>query len=164
MLIVLAANSQTLVWQEEFNTGTSLSNDLWTYDFGDGCERGNCGWGNAELEYYTSRPENVRIENGNLVIEARSENFGSRAFTSGRVKTEGRVHFKYGTLEARIKIPNLANGLWPAFWTLGTIGGGWPSIGEIDVMEMGNQSARLAGIINKQVTFANHWKIGRAHV
>ena len=58
---------------------------------------------------------------------------------------------------SRIKIPNLANGLWPAFWTLGTIGGGWPSIGEIDVMEMGNQSARLAGIINKQVTCANHW-------
>ena len=53
------------------------------------------GWGNAELEYYTSRPENVRIENGSLVIEARKENFVNSAFTSGRVKTEGRIHFTY---------------------------------------------------------------------
>ena len=57
-------------------------------------------------------------------IEARKENFDGSTYTSGRIKTEGRVHFRYGTVEARIKQPNMANGLWPAFRTLGTIGGG----------------------------------------
>jgi beta-glucanase (GH16 family) len=151
-----SAKSQTLVWQDNFDSAT-INPNRWTYDFGDGCERNLCGWGNAELMYYTSRNENVRTENGNLVIEARRENYGTRSFTSARIKTEGRVHFKYGTVEARIKIPNLANGFWPAFWTLGTIGPSWPSIGELDIMEMGSQSARFANLINKQVSGATHW-------
>jgi beta-glucanase (GH16 family) len=155
-LHVNTAKSQTLVWQDNFDSA-AINPNRWTYDVGDGCQIGNCGWGNAELEYYTSRNENVRTENGNLVIEARRENFGTRSFTSARIKTEGRVHFKYGTVEARIKIPNLANGFWPAFWTLGTIGPSWPSIGEIDIMEMGSQSARFANLINKQVSGATHW-------
>lgn len=149
------AAAQTLVWQDEFN-GPAIDRNRWTYDVGDGCQIGLCGWGNSELQYYTSRPENARIENGRLVIEARREAFGSRGFTSARLKTEGRLHFKYGTLEARIKVPDLRNGLWPAYWMLGTVGN-WPARGEIDLMEMGSAAAIGAGLTNRRVGAAVHW-------
>lgn len=155
ILLPSTLDAQTLVWEDHFNSGT-INEDVWTFDFGDGCERGICGWGNSELQYYTSRPENARIENGNLVIEARREAFQGKEFTSARLKTEGRLHFKYGTLEARIKVPNLQNGLWPAFWMLGTIGS-WPANGEIDIMEMGSAAAIQAGLTNKKVGAAVHW-------
>jgi beta-glucanase (GH16 family) len=148
-------SAQTLVWEENFD-GTTINPDTWTFDFGDGCERGVCGWGNQELQYYTSRPENARIESGNLRIEARRENFQGKPFTSARLKTFGRVHFKYGTLEARIKVPNLQNGLWPAFWMLGTTGN-WPASGEIDVMEMG-AAASYPSNVNKWMSGAVHWE------
>lgn len=147
--------AQTLVWEDNFD-GSSIDGNKWTYDFGDGCERGLCGWGNSELQYYTSRTENARIENGNLVMEARRENFQTREFTSARLKTEGRMHFKYGTLEARIRVPNLQNGLWPAFWLLGTTGN-WPANGEIDILEMGSAAAIAGGVTNRWTGAAVHW-------
>jgi beta-glucanase (GH16 family) len=148
-------NAQTLVWEDNFD-GPSIDGNKWTYDFGDGCERGLCGWGNSELQYYTSRTDNARVENGNLVIEAKRETFLTREFTSARLKTEGRMHFKYGTLEARIKVPSLANGLWPAYWMLGTTGN-WPANGEIDMMEMGSAAAIAAGVANRRAGAAVHW-------
>ncbi|WP_071843766.1 Ig-like domain-containing protein [Hymenobacter sp. DG25A] len=146
--------AQTLVWEDNFD-GTAINPDSWTYDFGDGCERGICGWGNQELQYYTSRPENARLENGSLVIEARKEKFQTREFTSARLKTFGRVQFKYGTLEARIKVPNLKNGLWPAFWLLGTTGN-WPASGETDILEMGSKASYPSNV-NNWVSAALHW-------
>ncbi len=139
-----------LIWSDEFDTGSSLNPSVWSYDLGAG------GWGNQELQRYTNAPENVRVENGNLVITVR-ENQG--AYTSARVRTEDKLTFKYASIEARIKVPDLANGLWPAFWTLGNNFSevGWPYCGELDIMEMGSGSAISAGVINRRVGSAAHW-------
>ncbi|OJF17292.1 MAG: 1,3--beta-D-glucan 3-glucanohydrolase [Bacillaceae bacterium G1] len=138
----------TLVWSDEFN-GTSINTNNWTFEIGTGSN----GWGNNELQYYTSRPENARIENGNLVIEARRESYGGMNYTSARLKTQGKKSFKYGRIEARIKLPK-GQGLWPAFWTLGAdIGSvGWPRSGEIDIMEHINNENNTHGVI--------HWDAG----
>jgi hypothetical protein len=124
-----------LLWSDEF-TGSTINSSNWTYDIG------NSGWGNNELENYTNRSENARIENGMLIIEARRENLGGSAYTSARLKTEGRRNFGVNTwVEARIQVPQ-GQGIWPAFWMLGssisTVG--WPSCGEIDIMEMRGQN------------------------
>jgi glycosyl hydrolase family 16 len=124
-----------LIWSDEFN-GSTINTSNWTYDLG------ASGWGNNELENYTNRPENARIENGALVIEARRENLGGAAYTSARLKTQDRRNFGVNTwVEARIQVPQ-GQGIWPAFWMLGstinTIG--WPSCGEIDIMEIRGQN------------------------
>jgi beta-glucanase (GH16 family) len=130
-------SNYTLVWQDEFNgpNGSSPDPHKWTYDLG-----GN-GWGNRELESYTDRSENARVENGNLVITARKENFEgadhlAKEYTSARLKTQGLFAQAYGRFEARIKIP-AGQGIWPAFWLLGQniSSAGWPRCGEIDIME-----------------------------
>lgn len=124
-----------LIWSDEFS-GTSINSANWGFDLGNG------GFGNNELENYTNRPENARIENGMLVIEARRENLGGSAYTSARMKTQGKQSFGINTwVEARINAPE-GQGIWPAFWMLGnsisTVG--WPSCGEIDIMEMQGQN------------------------
>ena len=144
-----------VIWSDEFDAGTSLDPAVWSYDLG--AE----GWGNKELQEYTNNSENVRVENGNLVITVLNTAIGESAnsFTSARVRTEDKLTFKYGTIEARIKVPDLADGLWPAFWTLGNNFSrvGWPYCGELDVMEMGSSSAISAGVINQRVGSAAHW-------
>ena len=121
----------TLVWSDEFD-GTELNMDNWAFQLGTGSQYGLRGWGNYELQYYTNRTENVRVENGNLVIEVRRENFGGMRYTSGRITTRGLHDFTYGRIEARISLPG-GSGTWPAFWTMGH--GSWPQAGEIDIME-----------------------------
>lgn len=150
-----AATGQVL-WSDEFNAGTAPNSQVWTYDLGAG------GWGNSELQEYTNAPANVKVEGGNLVITAQQQLLkgGRRTFTSARIKTENKLTFQYGTIEARIKAPNLANGLWPAFWTLGNDFSvvGWPSSGELDIMEMGSAAAISAGVVNRRVSSAAHWE------
>ena len=90
--------SAGIVWSDEFN-GSAIDSGTWTYDVGGG------GWGNGQFEYDTARHENSYVTNGNLVIEARRESYMGNAFTSARMMTQGRFAFKYGTLEARIKLP-----------------------------------------------------------
>jgi beta-glucanase (GH16 family) len=156
-----ASGQQLLLWSDEFNSGTAPDGSVWSYDLGGG------GWGNSELQGYTSDAANVRVEGGNLVITAREQVLkgNRRSFTSARLKTENKLTFKYGTIEARIRVPNLANGLWPAFWTLGNNFGlvGWPASGELDVMEMGSAGAIAAGVVNRRVGSTAHWEHNNAH-
>jgi beta-glucanase (GH16 family) len=128
-----------LTWSDEFegSSGSKPDPARWVVESGGG------GWGNNELEYYTDRRQNIRQQDGNLVIEALKEKFVGpngvhRDYTSARLKTEGRFAQQYGRFEARIKVPN-GKGLWPAFWMLGDnfSSADWPACGEIDIMEKG---------------------------
>jgi beta-glucanase (GH16 family) len=124
-----------LVWSDEFNTPGKPDDSKWGYDMGDGCPN-VCGWGNNELQYYTNDPKNVRIENGNLVIEAIKEDKGGKHYTSTRMVSKGKGDWLYGRIEIRAKLPK-GKGTWPAIWMLSTEWkyGGWPESGEIDIME-----------------------------
>ena len=140
-----------LTWSDEFDgpDGSLPDESRWTYDLG-----GN-GFGNQELETYTKRAENVDIEQGVLVITARAEHFTGtdgigRDYTSGRIKSQGLFAQTYGRFEARIQIPK-GQGLWPAFWMLGSdiSGVGWPTCGEIDIMEnIGREPVTVHGTIH----------------
>jgi len=144
-LAVLTAAGQTtagwkLVWSDEFNAaaGTPPGPLNWNYDLGN-----NNGWGNGELESYTSSPNNVFQDGkGNLVIRAIRDAAGN--YTSARLQTGSPnantrttdLSWQYGRIEARMKLP-FGKGVWPAFWMLGENFGtaGWPSCGELDIME-----------------------------
>lgn len=141
----------TLVWSDEFSgaNGSAPDSTKWVHDIG-----GN-GWGNNELEYYTSRTQNAQLQNGNLVITAQRETYTgaegtTRDYTSARLKTQNLFSQAYGRFEARIKIP-AGQGMWPAFWMLGsditTIG--WPKCGEVDIMEnIGKQPSVIYGSLH----------------
>ncbi|MFZ4583097.1 MAG: Ig-like domain-containing protein, partial [Paludibacter sp.] len=101
-----------LVWSDEFD-GTSLDLTKWSYETGGG------GFGNQEKQYYTNRPENLRFENGSLVIEAKKEVYSGNNYTSARINTRDKVAYAYGKFEARISLP-AGKGTWPAFWMMGS--------------------------------------------
>ena len=152
LLGTTVANAQVgnLLWEENFD---NLDPEIWSVDEGNGCEIGLCGWGNQELEYYSSN--NVFIdavpgEGGNnaVVFEVREEpatdTFGNNySFTSGKIHSENGVSVQYGMIETRVRVPDLQDGLWPAFWMLGTTTAGWPRKGELDIMEMGHSDSGI---------------------
>jgi beta-glucanase (GH16 family) len=120
-----------------------------TYD-GNGCQINLCGYGNAELEYYS--PNNLSIVNvpfepgtRALAIKAQNQTVGSNVFTSGKIDSFGKVQVQYGMIEMRMATPQLGTGLWPAAWMLGVSPQTWPRNGEIDIMEMGHKASQLAG-------------------
>ncbi|HLP05171.1 MAG TPA: family 16 glycosylhydrolase [Paludibacter sp.] len=128
-----------LVWSDEFD-GASLDPAKWNYEIGGG------GWGNHQKEYCTNRPDNVRLENGNLVIEAKKEAYSGNDYTSGRINTRNKASFTYGKVEARISLP-VGIGTWPAFWMLGY--GSWPLCGEIDILEhIGSQPTMVSHAVH----------------
>lgn len=127
-------NTWVQVWADEFSgeEGAPPDAEYWVHD------TGGDGWGNDQLEFNTDSTDNVyQSGNGKLRITAREEAYGDNAYTSGRIKTQGKFQTGYGRVEARIKTP-AGQGLWPAFWMLGTDfeDVGWPSCGEIDILEV----------------------------
>jgi beta-glucanase (GH16 family) len=119
-----------LIWSDEFNYSGLPDSTKWNYDVG------GDGWGNNELEYYTSRrAQNAHVEGGNLVIELRKEKWENKDYTSARLITKGKEDWKFGKIEVRAKLPR-GLGTWPAIWMLGSKTPlKWPDDGEIDIME-----------------------------
>ena len=137
-----------LTWMDDFS-GNSLDAGSWTFETGDGCPN-LCGWGNNELQYYTNSPENLFFQDGKLVIQAKQETYSGRNYTSARIKTEGKKHFKFGRIDIRASLP-AGKGIWPAFWMLPqfNVSGGWPRSGEIDLMEyLGHETNKVYGTLH----------------
>ncbi|HEY7615682.1 MAG TPA: glycoside hydrolase family 16 protein [Terriglobales bacterium] len=140
-----------LVWSDEFNgpSGSGVDPAKWVL------EVGGHGWGNHELQYYTNRRANARVQGGKLVIKATRENYTgpdgkASKYTSARLKTLGKFSQRYGRFEARIKLP-YGQGIWPAFWMMGDNieKVDWPDCGEIDVMEnIGKEPSTVHGTIH----------------
>ena len=137
-----------LSWADEFDAA-ELSDQVYNYEVGDGCDIGICGWGNNELQSYTSETKNSAIIDGKLVITALEET--PNVYTSSRITTKGKQKFRYGRIDIRAKLP-FGQGVWPALWMLGSNidDKGWPSCGEIDIMEM-------VGHIPNEVLGTAHW-------
>ena len=146
-----------LIWSDEFD-GSRLDYSKWE------CEVNAFGGGNDELQLYTDRQENVRVENGSLIIEARKEPTSmlgtERNYSSGRVRTKHRGDWKYGRFDIRAKLPE-GQGIWPAIWMMPTEQkyGAWASSGEIDIMELkGQEPNRVLGTLH----FGGRWPKNRS--
>ncbi len=142
------AATYNLVWSDEFD-GDSLDTNNWNY------EVNGKGGGNQEHQYYTDRKENVEVSDGTLKIHALQENYKGKLYTSGRINTLEKQSFKYGKIEARMKLPRF-QGAWPAFWMMGSNykSTGWPRCGEIDIMEAINN--------NDEIHANLHWSNGNS--
>lgn len=122
----------TPFWSDEFSIDGPPDPKRWGFNLG------GHGWGNQELQFYTARPENARVQDGKLILEARKEDYQGCAYTSARLVTKDRCDFVYGKVVVRAKLPK-GRGTWPAIWMLASqheFGKDyWPDNGEIDIME-----------------------------
>lgn len=141
---------ETLVWADEFNVAGAPDPSKWGFETGN-----NNGWGNNELEYYTTRSDNAAVSNGTLKINLKKENYMGFGWTSARMLSKGKFTFKYGRFEARAKLP-AGGGTWPAIWAMGSNidTTPWPGCGEIDIMEhVGNQQNKIFSTLH----YPNHF-------
>ena len=144
-----------LVWSDEFDVDGSISTDKWNVET---VPPNNGSWWNGELQYYTNRPENIKVENGLLKITAIKEDYNNKKYTSARINTQDKYEFLYGRIEMKAKLPNW-EGMWPAFWMLGanfdTVG--WPFCGELDILEHGDyvksSTINYPGLISSAVHY-----------
>ncbi|WP_426451322.1 carbohydrate binding domain-containing protein [Paenibacillus sp. S-38] len=140
----IAAEAWKLKWSDEFDQ-PGVDPAKWNFIEGGG------GYGNQELQNYTNRPENARVEDGSLVIEARQESFGGSAYTSSKLTSQGKGEWTYGRYEIRAKLP-AGQGIWPAIWMMPAdeaLYGPWPSSGEIDIMELlGHRPNQIFGTLH----------------
>lgn len=151
-----------LVWSDEFDVDGAPNTNNWTYDIGTGSN----GWGNNESQYYTDRSQNVSVSNGTLKITALKENYQGSAYTSTRLKTQGKYQFTYGRVEVKAKVP-AGGGTWPAIWMLGSniTSVGWPACGEVDIMEhVGNDQGTIHGSIHTPSSSGNTVNTGTKYV
>lgn len=148
-------NSYDLLWSDEFDAD-ELDQKYWSIEVnGD-------GGGNRELQYY--REENVSFgkepssDRDCLILTARKEAYKGKTATSGRITSKQKFEFQYGRIDALIRVPKTANGLWPAFWLMGNIHEvGWPACGEIDILEMGHSNGIKNNTQDRYFNGACHW-------
>ena len=125
-----------LVWSDEFDQDGPVSQDKWNVET---IPPNNGSWWNGELQFYTDKEDNIRVEEGLLKITAKYESYEGKNYSSARINTQDKFEFIYGRVEMRAKLPNW-EGMWPAFWLLGANIDeiGWPNCGELDILEHGD--------------------------
>lgn len=150
----------SLVWSDEFD-GDTLDSTKWGFHVGTGCPN-LCGWGNNEKQYFTNRIDNTYLENGNLIIKAKSEEINDKEYSSARIHTDNNFEFKYGRVDIRARMPSVP-GTWAALfmmnknYTLEDPTAYWPSGGEIDIMEyIGENHNDILGTSHFGADVTNH--------
>lgn len=138
---------ENVLFFDDFNT---FDNSVWTK------ETHEPGWTNQELQAY--EPGQVKVgKDGSKSVLMLTAEWKNGRIVSGRVNSKGKKSFKYGTISASIKLPETANGLWPAFWMMGDNDKEWPACGEIDIMEMGDKEGIATGTASRRVNTAIHY-------
>lgn len=155
-----------LIWSDEFSA-EKIDDSKWSFHLGNGCPN-LCGWGNSELQFYTDDPENIFLQEGNLVIRAIEKPINASQYTSARIHTDNKFEFQYGRVDIRAAMPG-AMGTWAALWMLNkdysvyNPGAYWPNGGEIDIMEyLGESPDDVLGTAHFGTDFpANHRYISK---
>ena len=150
-----APQSWTLVWSDEFDAA-QLDPEVWFFENGDGSQYGIPGWGNNELQWYLE--DSAELRDGKLVITAREESVSGKNYTSARINTRDRFAFRYGRIEASIRLPG-GQGIWPAFWLLpqDDVYGTWAASGEIDIVEAVNLGGTGGNTVFGTIHYGGAW-------